>query len=322
MKSRVALCLLLFLGVLLLSGTAKGAHQLEYTIEVYEDGSATWVIEHRFGKGEDEALFRQLSDLTYFSDTFVKSIKSLVNATREETGRMNMIVENFVMTVSVSGSYSVVKYQFRWSGFAETEDTKIKIGDVFKVEGLFLYGEGTVNIIYPSGYSIESISPSPNAESDQTLTWYWTSIFEEGEPKIVLREKAAFGFMDAVKENAFILSILITLACGIFIGFYYFKLRKKEVKEIVGAETSVPLTILRIEDDEEKVVNLLRAADGSLYQSTIADQCRFSRSKTSKLLATMENKGVIRREKEGREKVVTLINRAKELEKTKGRNSH
>ncbi len=78
-------------------------------------------------------------------------------------------------------------------------------------------------------------------------------------------------------------------------------------KEVVVAKPPVPPSVLGIEDDEEKVVNLLRAAGGSMYQSTIADHCEFSRSKTSKLLTTMENKRKIRREKKGREKVVTLI---------------
>ena len=68
-----------------------------------------------------------------------------------------------------------------------------------------------------------------------------------------------------------------------------------------------------MEDDEEKVVNLLKAAGGSLYQSAIADQCGFSRSKASKLLALMERKRKIRREKKGREKLVTLIYTVKEL---------
>jgi len=321
MKALAAFFLILFLSVPLFFQTVKGAYQLEYSIEVHADGSSAWLIEHRFVNGENEALVRQLSDPRYFSDTFVKSIKSLVNATKEETGRMNMTVENFVMSVSVSGSYTVVKYQFRWSDFAETEDTWINIGDAFEVEGLFPYGDGTVNIVYPSGYTIESVSPIPHAESSQTLTWYGIGDFGTGEPSIVLRKKTAFGFIDAITENAFIIGGLITLAGGIFIGLYYFKLREKG-RKIIGAKTPIPPSVLGIEDDEEKVVNLLKAAGRSLYQSTIADQCRFSRSKTSKLLATMEKKAKIRREEKGREKVVTLMNEDKEFEKTKRRDSH
>jgi len=312
MKVCVAFFILPFIGVLLFSGTVRAAYQLEYRIEIHPDGSATWVIEHRFVKGEDEALFRQLSDPTYFSETFVKNIKSLVRSATEETGRGNMTVRNFVMTASVSGNYSFVKYQFYWTEFAETENSRVEIGDVFEVNGVFLYGEGTVKIVYPSDYIAESVSPRPHADSNQTITWYGIEDFGTGEPNVVLREKATFGFVDVIKENAFIIGGLITLIGVGSTSLYYFKMRKKEMKEIVSAQAPVPPSILGI-DDEESVINLLRAAGGSLYQSNIADQCRFSRSKTSKLLATMESKGKIRREEKGREKVVTLIEQVKEF---------
>jgi len=311
MKVLVAFFLILFLSVPLFFQTVKGAYQLEYSIEVHADGSAAWLIEHRFVKGEDEALFRQLSDLTYFSDTFVKSIKSLVNATMYETGRMNMIVENFVMTTSVSGSYNIVKYHFYWRGFAEAKDAQIKIGDVFKVENFFsyLYGSGEVYLSYPSRYTVESVFPPPPKQDDsvQMLEWFGTIDFGVGEPNIVLREKTSSGFIEAV-----LIISLLALTSGGSISLYYFRFRKRNVKR--GLEPQMPEfpKKIGIEDDEEKVVNLLRAAGRSLYQSTIADHCKFSRSKTSKLLATMENKGKIKREEKGREKVVTLINEAKE----------
>ncbi|NIW12435.1 MAG: hypothetical protein GWN31_00560 [Candidatus Thorarchaeota archaeon] len=120
----------------------------------------------------------------------------------------------------------------------------------------------------------------------------------------MLREKGASGFVEVIKENALAIVGLIALVGLSSISLYYFKLRKKEA---VVAKPPVPPSVLGIEDDEEKVVNLLRATGGSMYQSTIADHCKFSRSKTSKLLTTMENKRKIRREKKGREKVVTLI---------------
>jgi len=313
MKSHTVFFFLLFLTIFVSYETVWGTpQQLEYTIEVYADGSAAWVIEHRFLKGENESFFAQLSNPTYFSDVFVENIKSLVNATREKTGRTNMTVENFVMTATVLGSYSVVKYQFNWKGFAEIEDTQIEIGDVFKVEELwqrFLYGDGTLNMTLPSEYTIESISPRPYAQSGQSLTWIGIKDFGLGEPKIVLeKEKAASGFLEILKANIPVIVSLIALVGVSSISLYFFKLRKKEIPR---AKAPMPPGVpLRMEDDEEKVINLLRAAGGSLYQSIIADHCGFSRAKASKLLATMEKKGKIRRVEKGREKVVTLIDKS------------
>jgi uncharacterized membrane protein len=42
----------------------------------------------------------------------------------------------------------------------------------------------------------------------------------------------------------------------------------------------------------------------------IAEQCRFSKAKTSQLVAALEQKGVVRRYKKGRDKIVTLANQS------------
>lgn len=317
MKSHRALFLILFLMVFLFCETAEGTYQLEYRIEVYVGGSAIWIVEHKFllETEYDEMMFQQYSNWTYFSDNFVKNVNALVNLARLRTGRADMSVANFKMTVNVFNSYRIVKYQFDWIEFAEIEDALIRIGDVFEVEGLFLYGDGPLNMIYPSEYSVENVSPKPNVESDGTLTWYEVKNFGTGEPRIVFKKRTA-GIMDVLKENAAIIISLSTLAGIGSASLWFFKFKKKEKEKVIGAPTYTPPITLGIQDDEEKVVSLLRAAGGNLYQSTITDQCGFSRSKTSKLLKTMENKGKIRREKKGREIVVTLLNETEKFEET------
>jgi uncharacterized membrane protein len=62
-----------------------------------------------------------------------------------------------------------------------------------------------------------------------------------------------------------------------------------------------------VETDEEKIVRLLKSSHGSLHQSAIVEQCRFSKAKTSQLLAALESRGVVRREKKGRDKIVALV---------------
>ena len=320
MKLYGALFLILFLAVFLFCETAEGMYQLEYRIEVHADGSAIWIVEHRFllETEYDEMMFQRYYNMTYFSDNFVKNVNALVNSARLKTGRADMSVANFKMTVSVFDSYRIVKYQFDWVKFAEIEGTLIRIGDVFEVKGLFFYGEGPLNVIYPSEYLVENVSPKPNVESDGTLTWYEVKNFGTGEPTIVL-EKRTSNIIDVLKANAPIIISLSALAGIGSVSLWFFKFRKKEKEKVIGAPEYTPPIPLGIQDDEEKVVSLVRAAGGNLYQSTIADQCGFSRSKTSKLLKTMENKGKIRREKKGREKVVTLLNETGEFEKTRNK---
>jgi len=56
---------------------------------------------------------------------------------------------------------------------------------------------------------------------------------------------------------------------------------------------------------------VLRSNGGSAYQSTIIEQCKFSKSKTSELLSALEKKGTVRRYKKGRDKIVSLNEPAK-----------
>jgi uncharacterized membrane protein len=66
-----------------------------------------------------------------------------------------------------------------------------------------------------------------------------------------------------------------------------------------------------MESDEEKAVKLIKSSGGSLRQSAITDQLGFSKAKTSQLLTVLEQKGVIRRYKRGRDKIVVLVEEKK-----------
>ena len=299
MKLHLLLLLLLFLA--LFQFKLVGANvQLEYVVEVHTDGSAEWSVEQR--GTEVSTSFESF-------DTFVKNSSLLVNLAREKTNRnMTTPKNSFAMKVSKSGSYTVVKYQFLWDGFAEVKNAHIIVGDVFNVENFFsyLYGDGTIYILYPSSYTVESVSPQPHENFTQTLEWYGIADFKAGEPKIVLREKSApSGSTNLIDANV-LLVLGFVVVIGAITGFYYLRFKKRVRK---AAEASKVLNIPEMEDEEERVINLLRTAGGRMYQSIIADRCGFSRSKTSKLLISMENKGKIRREKKGRQMLVTLTDK-------------
>lgn len=298
------LLLLLFFFIVSQCKMAEASIQLTYTIEVNVDGSAAWIIEQK-GIGIPTPIF----------GVFVKNVSLLISVAAEKTQR-NMTAESFSMIYNVSGSYKIVRYYFVWKEFAKTENGQITIGDVFQVENFFsyLYGDGAVITSYPSEYAIEIVSPPPHERDDSInrLEWYGTVDFKEGEPKVVVfaKKPAFWNFMDIISKNAILIVSLAALTSGGFIGVYYFKFKRKMIKKRVDTELSLQ-GIPKIEDDEEKVINLLRNAGGRLYQSAIADSCGFSRAKASKLLKRMEDKGRIRREDKGREKIVTLLEEAK-----------
>jgi len=80
---------------------------------------------------------------------------------------------------------------------------------------------------------------------------------------------------------------------------------------MMAARTIEPGGLLGLVSDEEKAVKLIKSSGGSLHQSAITDQLGFSKAKTSQLLTVLEHKGVIRRFKRGRDKIVVLVQESK-----------
>jgi len=315
-KLGVAIFLLLFLTILFPFGIVFCQDQLEenttFKIEVHMDGSATWIIERRFPlkTEEDVRIFQQYASefeaqKEAYLEEFSNKTRELVNRASVITGR-SMRAENFGIAVSIletaTGSFGVIKYQYDWVGFAKVEDNRVTIGDVFE-GGFYLYRDDALIVKYPSGYVIVAVSPTPDdtREPDRTLTWYGRRNFGAGEPTVIL-EKRVPTIIDTLKEYAPLIVGLIVIAGIGSAGLWFFKFRKKE--KIGGFP---PRVTLGIEDDEDRVIKLLRAAGGRLYQSTITEQCGFSKSKTSELLTAMEKRGIVKRGKKGREKLVTLI---------------
>jgi len=283
--------------------TVYGEGQIEYTIQIDSEGSATWIIV-------------QVVDINASLDTweeFHNRVASLVEAAKNKTGR-EMTAEVESMSFTPSGSYVVVEYKFNWKNFGKTENTKIIIGDVFQAENFFLqlYGDGEVYITYPSEYIIETVSPPPYERDDthQTLRWLGTNDFTNGLPSIILKEKSVTpGFWETLQQNAVIIVSLVLIAAGTPVGFYVFKRHKKREKETV--KTPELPRLPGIESAEERIVKVLKSSGGTLYQSAIADQCKFSKAKTSQLLATLEGKGIVSRYKKGRDKIVVFIEQDK-----------
>jgi len=303
MKVHVLVVIVSFTLLLIPYGKVYSQNQVAYRIQIESDGSAAWTI-------------RTIGiEVPVNFSKFENKVISLVETAKVETGRdMVAVRDSFSMTFNYSGSYSVVEYMFYWKNFSKVEDMKIIIGDVFQGENFFLqlYGDGEVFMTYPSEYIIETVSPTPYERDDShhVLRWLGTNDFNNETPVIVLREKSVTpGFFETLQENAIVIAGLLTAVAGSSIGFYVFRRHGKKEKEIVKIP-ELP-TPLGIESGEDKIVKLLKSSGGSLYQSAIADQCKFSKAKTSQLLAVLENKGMVSRYKKGRDKIVTLVERDK-----------
>jgi len=323
MKNRltISLCFVPFFFLMFFSLSRPGLCQSElewantYNIEISEDCVARWIIERKtyLETIYDEASFSYYSSLDYHYE-LSKNISALVKDAALKTGRWDMTNGPLTITSSVfrSGtiSYGVITYQYDWTKFANSvqDNDRIEIGDTF-VNGVLLFGKGELTIEYPSEYVIVDVSPTPEEiiEFNHTVVWRELEIFSVEEISIVLERKS---FIDILREYRFLIAGVIAAVGVSSVGFWLLRARRKE-----DEEKPVPTerTSFETENDEDRVVRMLKASGESLYQSTITKRCGFSKSKTSLLLTAMEKRGILKRQKKGREKLVTLIRKDEHL---------
>jgi uncharacterized membrane protein len=276
-----------------------------YIIGIHEDGTASWVIEQSayLQTEDDQTSFRQLvTRAIIYIDQFASNVSTIINQAHSRTGRF-MTAEHIAtggnVTKSDVGAYGFLKYSFDWTNFATVENEKITIGDAFSNES-FMFGSGALSIIFPTEYHVKSCSPPPDYASDNTLKWKTISGLRDGEPAILLSKGEGNSFLRALPV---LLGTTLTVTGAILSSILFLKIRKKKKENILK---TTPAETPREMEDTEKILTLIKNAGGQILQSKITEQLKCSKAKTSKILADMENRGIIKRFKRGRDKVVSL----------------
>jgi uncharacterized membrane protein len=295
----IAVLSVLLLLLLILPIKVNCQNYIEYKIKINPDSSAAWTI-------------TKFSDLNAPIDTwqnFQTRIFNLVDSASSLTARSMQVDENSLqINTTVSAGSKTTEYLFVWQNFSTIKNGALSFGDVFKVPDFFtqLYGDASVQISYPSDFNLKSTSPTPNERDDsaKTLKWFSAETLATNNPSISL---TAQGDAIGVSNNAgweqyvFVIVALAVVASSLA-AFYVYKQRRISVKV---AKTEAPLRVV-FEEGDAKIVGLLKASGGTMRQSAIVEQSRFSKAKTSQLLAALERRGNITRYKRGRDKIVVL----------------
>jgi len=271
---------------------------IQYKVVLSSDGSAFWII-------------TQVSGVNGVVDSwngFQQKANTLVSSAENQTHR-TMYVDNSSFQISTyvtSNESKTTQYTFTWFNFSRVDKGQLIVGDIFGAPDFFnnLYGDGALQIKYPVNYTLQSVTPTPdeNDNSTQTLQWLGTQFFVDANPNLTL---SAQNYSPTTGQPPYLVlgSVAVVAIVAGFAGWFF--LFNKRKKQAVTAAAAAPVTLL--ETEEEKVVRALRSSGGSAYQSAIKEQCRFSKAKTSQLLSSLETKGVVRRVKKGRDKIVNLI---------------
>ena len=280
---------------------AEPEYAITYTITVGDDGSADWQVEYRtlLSTDADTTAFGEYAaaiDSTYlprFRELMERSASQAAIATSRPMAVTGFSGTSDVQT-SPTGKYGVILYSFTWDGFAQAGDV-LAIGDAF-VGGMYLPRDTTLIIRYPSGYSVQGVDPVADL-TREGLTWYGQRSFGAGEPRVVL-ERGAFPPL----LLGGLIAVLVLVLTGA--GMILLKKRRRAVHPPESA--AAPLSEAEIVSLGERIVQMLRASGGEMYQSDIVRNLGLPKSTVSNALNDLHAKKVILKVKKGRENLIRL----------------
>lgn len=320
--------LIIFLLLTYFSSAVLTAYSIDfennnYTIKLSEDGSAEWIIESSTFLNSEEDLQTFVNYIENFDryrgeilEIFTSRIEKIVSdASRYVNRPMEAIDFNVSIDVvdTLVGKVGRLTYTFKWTGFSETKDGRLIVGEVF-IGGFYLYEGDSLTIIIPEDYSFKEVYPRPDKEYDGTVTWFGKRLFPDrtpyivASPLIVIEEtltsktessqtsSATPGYTIQFSGNgvfwqsiAIYSSIILIIVVGVVVLF----LRKRWERKFTVK-------------DADRVVEILKGLGGSALQKQIVEKTGFSKAKVSEILSALEKNKVIEKVRVGRSHLIVL----------------
>jgi hypothetical protein len=273
-----------------------------FIVSVYVDGSARWVVEHRYPlrSEEDVEAFRVVAANVSkeLSETYRLRLQTVIQEASRLTGRAMGLTEFAVHTstqTTVTGSVGIIVVEFVWTGFAATADGKISVGDVF-VGGLSLDSGETLTLKIPEGYNAVDYSPKPDEARDDSLVWYGPKSFMDRRPMVVFSKPSmsteVVSGQGIVNNQLFV--VLPSMIAVAVVSTVFFLWRRR-------GSGRVP------ESGFRGIIEVLRRHGGEAPQHVIVEETGLSKASVSMMLKALEASGVVVRVKSGKTKVVRLV---------------
>jgi len=260
-----------------------------YTIDVDENGDATWTIELRYQLVDDEEVdafeslrddFRQ-GELEVF-EGIEEDMEPFADEASVATDRPMTLSEferDVYIRESLTQTVGVVTVSFEWSGFAAVEDSEVRIGDVFVGSGLALTSNERLVVETFDEPPLRSVSPEPDTNDGDRLVWDGERFFEEGQPSVVFAEDepgagngdengtddggsdTPGGMSTAATLAAGALVLLTGFAGGLYLGRKAGIVGKREEEEEKekrdGADAEEETVETELLTDEDRVIRIL-----------------------------------------------------------------
>jgi hypothetical protein len=273
-----------------------------FIVSVYVDGSAQWVVEHRYPlrSEEDVEAFRVVAANVSkeLSETYRLRLQTVIQEASRLTGRAMGLTEFAVHTstqTTVTGSVGIIVVEFVWTGFAATADGKISIGDVF-VGGLSLASGETLTLKIPEGYNAIDYSPKPDEVRDDSLVWYGPKSFMDRRPMVVFSKPSmsteVVSGQGIVNNQLFV--VLPSMIAVAVVSTVFFLWRRRGSGRVTDSGF-------------RGIIEVLRRHGGEAPQHVIVEETGLSKASVSMMLKALEASGVVVRVKSGKTKVVRLV---------------
>ncbi|WP_135302896.1 helix-turn-helix transcriptional regulator [Haloarcula amylovorans] len=180
--------------------TPDGFTETTFHVTVYENGSATWAIEHQtpLTNESEQEQFEAFAEEFESNETelyvdFVEQAGLLTQYGTNQTGRA-MGARTFDRSASVNPvqSTGTVRMSFLWTNFANATGERVVVSDVF--QGGFYIGQNQSLVVERGpGLGFAEAQPSPDSRSQpdslarsETATWVGEQSFTDQRPYIEL----------------------------------------------------------------------------------------------------------------------------------------
>jgi hypothetical protein len=310
-----------------------------FRLTVYENGSATWTIEHRTPLDNESEVDQfeayaeafETNETALYTD-FVEDAQLLTRIGTNETGR-TMTARNFRRSASVDPQQSqgTVRMSFLWTNLARTDGDSVILSDVF--DGGFYIGSGQTMVVERGpGLAFDTVRPTPDSRSvpdslaaSESVSWVGERSFNDSRPYVAL---AASSAVNATTETATpvvqsdsgslgpmaLMAVILLVLAGAVAwrsGAVAAVLDSGDDDDGAAATTTQQPGQPAIEEEEllsdsDRVIKLLEDNGGRMKQVDIVDSTEWSKSKVSMLLSDMEDDGDISKLRVGRENIISL----------------
>lgn len=319
----VFLAAVLLLGTLLLAGTVSAQSvDTDATLtrlDVDENGDADFSLEirTRLESDDEREAFADYSsavesNTSVYLDPFRRDMTDLVDRVSRSTGR-EMGASGFSVetrTETLPRERGVVEYRFTWTGFAVSEDGRLRMDGA--LGGYILDDGDSLEIAYPEGYGVETVSPGPDSTGSRSVRWDGPRDFTEEQPEVVVSEEAAGTGGDGASDGGEgedglpvgVVVAFVAVVAAVGVGVYLLNEREGIGEDepdsgLAGVEEAVP--------DTERVMTMIEDAGGKMKQKRIVEETGWSEAKVSQVTSKLEDDGEIRKLRMGRENVLEIL---------------